>query len=88
MRTSRDIEADLGQGAPEQLIRLAERLDSERPVPAPAFRGALRRRLLAGPTTHARPARLRLLISAYATTGCSLLVLGAASVIGLGPLGA
>lgn len=88
MSTGRDIRADLEAGAPEELISLAERLEHERPVPSAAFRGALRRRLLAGEASHPRPARLRLLISAYASAGCVLLVLGAASAAGMGPLGA
>ena len=48
MNTNRDIRSDLEPGTPEELIRLAERLDHERPVPSAAFRGDLRRRLLAG----------------------------------------
>jgi hypothetical protein len=83
-----DIRADLGTDAPEELIRLAERLERERPVPAAGFRGDLRRRLLTGQGTHARPARLRLLIAGYASAGCGLLLIGAASAAGLGPLGA
>jgi hypothetical protein len=84
----RDIRDDLEPDAPEELIRLAERLDRERPVPTAAFRGDLRRRLLAGGAAHRRPARLRLLISGYATAGTLLLLVGAASVAGVGPLGA
>jgi hypothetical protein len=84
----RDIRDDLEPDAPAELIRLAERLDRERPVPTAAFRGDLRRRLLAGGAAHRRPARLRLLISGYATAGMLLLLVGAASVAGVGPLGA
>ncbi len=86
--TRRDIGADLEPGASDELIALAERLDRERPVPSAAFRGALRRRLVAGGASHARPARLRLLITGYAGAGSALLLLGAASVAGIGPLGA
>lgn len=88
MNRERDIRDDLEPGAPEELIRMAERLDRERPVPAAAFRGALRRRLLAGGAPHARPARLRLLIAGYASAGSALLAIGAASAAGIGPLGA
>lgn len=88
MSEHRDIRDDLEPDAPEELIRLAERLDRERPVPTAAFRGDLRRRLLAGGAAHRRPARLRLLISGYATAGTLLLLVGAASVAGVGPLGA
>jgi hypothetical protein len=88
MSAPRDLSDDLEAGAPDDLIRLAERLDRERPVPSAAFRGSLRRRLLAGGAAHARPARLRLLITGYAGAGCALLIVGAVSAAGLGPLGA
>ncbi|MDQ3722341.1 MAG: hypothetical protein M3376_04580 [Actinomycetota bacterium] len=88
MSADRDIRADLEPGAPEELIRLAERLERERPVPSAGFRGALRRRLLAGQASHSRPARLRLLITGYASAGSTLLLIGAASAAGVGPLGA
>jgi hypothetical protein len=88
MSTGRDIRSDLEPGAPEDLVLLAERLDRERPVPTAAFRGDLRRRLLAGGAAHRRPARLRLLITGYASAGSALLLIGAASAVGLGPLGA
>jgi hypothetical protein len=87
MSPGRDIRDDLEPGAPEELIRLAERLEHERPVPSAAFRGALRRRLLAAGTSRSRPARLRLLITGYASAGSALLLFGAASAAGLGPLG-
>jgi hypothetical protein len=83
-----DIRGDLEPGAPEELILLAERLSHERPVPAAAFRGTLRRRLVPGTVPHTRPARLRLLIAGYAGAGSTLLLIGAASAAGIGPLGA
>jgi hypothetical protein len=83
-----DIRADLEPDTPEELIRLAERLERERPVPSAGFRGDLRRRLLAGGPAHSRPARLRVLIAGYASAGSALLLIGAASVLGVGPLGA
>ena len=71
------------------LVQLAERLLDERPVPAAAFRGELRRRLLAGDLRDgSRPARLRVLIAGWASGGTLLLIAGAASVAGLGPLAA
>jgi len=88
MSLDRDIRADLEPGVPEELIRLAERLEHERPVPSAAFRGTLRRRLQAGHAQHSRPARLRLLITGYAGAGAALLAIGAASAAGIGPLGA
>ena len=83
-----DIRHDLEAGVSDDVIRLAERLQRERPVPAPRFRGDLRRRLLSGPSPHLRPQRLRVLIAGYAGGGTALLLIGAASVLGVGPLGA
>jgi hypothetical protein len=87
MTERRDLRRDLEPDTPEELIRLAERLEQERPVPTAAFRGDLRRRLLAGALTPSRPARLRLLIAGYASAGAALLLIGAASAAGIGPLG-
>lgn len=88
MNVKRDIRLDLEPGTPEELVLLAERLEQERPVPSAAFRGGLRRRLLAREVFRPRPARLRLLIAGYATAGSLLLLVGAASATGIGPLGA
>jgi len=88
MNDKRDIRLDLEPGTPEELIVLAQRLQHEQPVPSAAFRGDLRRRLLAGEFARSRPARVRLWIAGYAGAGSVLLVAGAASVVGIGPLGA
>ncbi len=88
MNGPRDVRDDLEPGAPDELVGLARRLERERPVAPAAFRGELRRRLLLGTQTRARPARLRLLIAGYAAAGTLLLLAGAAGVPGIGPLGA
>jgi hypothetical protein len=88
MTDERSIRMDLEPGTAEQLISLAERLERERPVPSAGFRGQLRRHLLADEASRSRPARLRLLITGYASTGSLLLLLGAMSAAGIGPLGA
>jgi hypothetical protein len=88
MTPDHDIRADLEPGVPDELILLAERLERDRPAPTAMFRGDLRRRLLAGGATRSRPARLRLLISGCAMAGTLLLIVGAASAAGVGPLGA
>ena len=88
MTPDRDIRADLESDAPDALIRLAERLERERPVPSAAFRGGLRRSLMSSGTSRSRPARLRLLITTFTTSGAALLVVGALSAAGIGPLGA
>ncbi len=86
MNGERDIRLDLEPGTPDELIALAARLQRERPVPSAGFRGQLRRRLIGGQIS--RPARLRLLIAGYAGSGSLLLLAGAASAAGVGPLGA
>jgi hypothetical protein len=88
MTESRDIRADLEPDVPDDVVQLAERLERERPVPSAAFRGDLRRHLLAGGPRPARPARLRVLITGYAGAGAFLLLIGALSAAGTGPLGA
>jgi len=83
-----DIRGDLEPDVPDEIVRLAERLERERPVPSAAFRGELRRRLMVHGRTHQRPARLRALIAGYAAAGTLLLLAGALSAAGTGPLGA
>lgn len=57
---------------------LAKQLDVQRPVPAAGFRGALGRYLLArDPGYGPRPARLGLMVAAYAGAGTILVGLGA-----------
>ena len=85
---TRDIRSDLEADAPDDLVRLAERLQRDRPIPAAQFRGELRRRLLAGERRDDRPARLVMLIRAYALSGAVLLLVGALSAAGAGPLAA
>lgn len=86
MSPDRDVRADLEPDAPGEIVRLAERLERQRPVPAAGFRGDLRRQLLAGDATRPRPARLRLLIGTYASAGSLLLAVAAMGVSGIGPL--
>jgi hypothetical protein len=64
---------------------LVERMEDERPIPDPGFRGELRRRLFAAP---APPRRVRLLIAAYACSGLVLLAVATIGVAGAGPLAA
>jgi hypothetical protein len=70
------------------LTEIAERLQHSRPVPAPAFRGDLRRRLLRHGAPASRPRRLWLRVTAYGLPGAALLLCGLASAAGAGPLGA
>jgi hypothetical protein len=63
---------------------IVARLEAERPIPRPAFRGELRRRLLSAPPTTA-PRRMRLLITGYSAAGLSLLTVAAVGLVGAGP---
>jgi hypothetical protein len=83
-----DIRGGLGPGTPDDLVGLSERLRDQRPLPAAAFRGALRRRLVALRPPRPRPDRLGVLIARYAAAGGVLLLAGALSAAGLGPLAA
>jgi hypothetical protein len=57
-----------------------------RPVPHPAFRGELRRRLLRSPhATRARPPHLWARVATLGGSGAVLLALGALGVGGAGP---
>lgn len=71
---------------PEDELDLADRLARERPVPRPAFRGDLRRRLTDLRSAGVgRPRHLRLLIAANAGAGAVLLAIALIGVLGSGP---
>jgi hypothetical protein len=67
---------------------IAARLEAERPVPRAAFRGELRRRLVASAGLNVTPARVRLLVTAYSTAGLALLTIAATGLTGVGPFAA
>jgi hypothetical protein len=58
---------------------IARRLAAERQIPRVAWRGELRRRLIER-LPPSRPARLRLLVAAYAAAGAALLGVAASAV--------
>jgi hypothetical protein len=69
-----------------QLTKVDERLRAERPIPRPAFRGALGRSLLAGlEPSGERLGRVRALVAAYAGSGLCLIAIAAVGVAGAGP---
>ncbi len=71
------------------LISMVERLKDERAVPGAAFRGDLRRNLVARlPGHRPRPARLNATIAAWAGSGSALFAFAAAGLAGIGPFGA
>jgi hypothetical protein len=91
MTQSDDISADLEPGIDpheaEALARVANRLTDERPVPRPAFRGALWRHLSTGAESSPvrRPQRVGSLIAAFAGSGFLLLAIAAMGLAGAGP---
>jgi hypothetical protein len=78
-----DFEPGLPDSERAELEQLATRLVADRPVPAPAFRGDLRRRLVARRSMRA-PARRQAI--ACLTSGFALLLVAALGVGDIGPL--
>ena len=75
--------------APEEraaLVRLAERLERERPVPQAGYRSQLRRQILERSSTARVAGRLRVAIAAYSSGGLALLLAATFGVAGIGPL--
>lgn len=68
-----------------ELDEVATRLRAERPVPRPAFRGALLRSLME--KSERRPAAIRMMVAAYAASGGALMAIAAAGLAGVGPFG-
>ena len=64
---------------------VARLLESSRPVPRAAFRGALRRRIV-NENRRKSSARVRRLIAAYAGSGALMLTIAFAGLAGAGPL--
>lgn len=79
---------DVDETEAAALLATAHLLASSRPLPSAAFRGALRRHLMASSTLPTRPARLRLLIASYTGAGSFLLAVAAWGAAGAGPLAA
>jgi hypothetical protein len=69
--------------------RTVARLRAERPVPAPTFRGDLRRRLVSTPRTRTAFGgfSVRVLAASYLGAGLILLAVAAAGLAGAGPFG-
>lgn len=71
---------------PGDLHALEVQLTAARPTPPARFRGALRSRLTALGPPQARPPHLWRLAGLYAAAGLALIIIGALSVAGIGPL--
>jgi hypothetical protein len=74
-----------GRDGHEDLEGIARMLQSERPLPSPAFRGQLARRLRVG-ASQPRTRRLRARAIGMATAGVLLLAVAGVGVAGQGPL--
>lgn len=85
-----DFEPNVPAEERESLTRVAARLESERPVPGAAFRGDLRRRLVAGESRRTAPrfgfAGTRRLAFGSLATGAAMLLLAAVGLADVGPL--
>jgi hypothetical protein len=75
--------------APEErrdVAQLSERLEQERPIPAPTFRGELRRRLLSGRQRQGLGAvRFVPWAVGYTSAGVVCLAVAAIGLVGIGP---
>ena len=78
-----DLDPTIDPEEREALIAVADRLAAARPVPAPAFRGDLRRRIL---TTRPAPRALRSRIATCMVAGAALLLVAVGGVADVGPL--
>jgi hypothetical protein len=88
-RIRRDLPPELEAAEAEPMVELGLRLEAARPLPAPGFRGELRRRLGGAQAAGAvAPRRVRALAASYALTGLLLLAIGAAGAAGGGPFAA
>jgi hypothetical protein len=88
-RIRHDLPADLEPAEAERMLELAQQLSAARPLPAPGFRGNLRRQLAGAQAAGAvAPRRVRALAGAYALSGMALLAIAAAGVAGGGPFAA
>jgi hypothetical protein len=77
------LDPSLEPGERAELLETARLLEEHRPIPRPAFRGQLARRLRTR-TGSAYP--VRRLIAAYAGSGLALLMVVAIGLAGIGPL--
>jgi hypothetical protein len=84
-----DLPADLEPAETERMVEVGLQLTSARPLPAPNFRGELRRRLAGAQASGAvAPRRVRALAASYALSGLLLLAVATVGVAGGGPFAA
>jgi hypothetical protein len=84
-----DFEPDLPAEERDALTRMAAQLENQRPVPGAAFRGDLRRRLVAGGESRRVRSGLlgtRRVAWGALATGAAMLLLAAVGLADVGPL--
>jgi len=86
MTDRHDFDPSLSADERERLAVLAERLERDRPLPSPTFRGELGRRLLRS-RRPGEPAvtRFRLWAASYTLAGALCLAVAAIGLAGVGP---
>jgi hypothetical protein len=84
----REIDSGLPPEERQALSQLADRLERERPLPAAAFRGNLRRLLVAPRKPAPGAPRWQALAASYAGLGVLLLAVAAVGLAGGGPFAA
>jgi hypothetical protein len=90
MTDPRELDSILPPEQRDDLVRLSEQLEADRPIPSPGFRGNLRRRLLGTPSQPRRQpsgaaARFRIWAVGYTAVGALCLAIAAIGVAGVGP---
>jgi hypothetical protein len=91
MTDPRELDPILHADERDDLGRLIGRLESDRPLPSPTFRGQLRRRLLGSADKPRRQAvgstaaGFRLWAAGYTAVGTLCLAVAAIGLIGIGP---
>jgi hypothetical protein len=88
MTDRHDLDPSLSAEERERLAVLAERLERDRPLPSPAFRGELGRRLLRRRPSEPAAARFRLWVASYTVAGALCLTIAAIGLAGIGPFAA
>lgn len=89
MTDRHDFEPGLSAAERQELTLVAERLEHDRPLPAPAFRGSLRRHLFGPRQGSTSPAaRFRLWAASYTAAGTLCLLVAAVGLAGIGPFAA
>jgi hypothetical protein len=83
-----DLDPSISGSERRELLKLAQRLTEQRPVPRPGLRSMIRSRMLGAGTRPISRSRVGGVILGYAASGALLLMIAAAGLVGLGPFAA